>query len=201
MRSTGRLLPPLLAALALAAVLLAGCTGHRSDGGSDAADAQRPAPPLGGPVPPTTAPPAARMDRVERPVALELSRQVTADGLTLDYVDCPDWDGAVPRRMSCRGFVDGVVAVVRVEMSAGPNRSVLFAARITGGVVATERLERTLTRSGSTHPSCGRVPAYPARPGSRIVCRVTRGGRHQYLVATVTDRSGHVRITGYRGAG
>jgi hypothetical protein len=134
-------------------------------------------------------------------VAQELSRRIAADGLTLEYLDCPDWDGAVPRRMRCRGYVDGLVAAVRVEVSAGANRSIVFGAWISGGVVSTRRLERTLRADGSSHPSCGRVPAYPARPGSRIVCRVTRAGRHQYLVATVTDRSGHVRITGYQATG
>jgi hypothetical protein len=197
-RSTSRLLP-LLATLTVAAVLLSGCTGHGSDG--PGADIHRPAPPLGGKAPRTTAPPAREMDQVERPVANELSRRIAVDGLTLQYLDCPDWDGAVPRRMSCRGYVDGLVAVVRVEVSAGANRSVMFGARIARGVVATRRLERTLRQGGSSHPTCGRIPAYPARPGSRIVCRVTRAGRHQYLVATVTDRSGHVRITGYHATG
>jgi hypothetical protein len=197
-RSTGRLLP-LVATLAVAAVLLSGCTGHASDAASSAADARRPAPPLGGPVAPSSTPPARGMDGVERPVAHVLARTIAADGLTLEYLDCPHWDGTVPGRMRCRGYVDGLVAVVRVDVWSGTHRSVRFGARIDEGVVATRRLERTLVRLGSSHPTCGGVPAYPARPGSRIVCRVTRQGRHQYLVATVTDRSGHVRITGYGG--
>ena len=48
------------------------------------------------------------MNRLERPVAVRLARQVARQGLTLEYLDCPRWDGVVPSRMSCRGYLDGL---------------------------------------------------------------------------------------------
>ena len=201
MRATGLL--PLLGGLALVVALVAGCTGDEwaadEEGGeaSSATETQEPAPRLGGPSPRHRIPPTQDMDRLERPVAARLSRRIAAQGLTLQYLDCPRWDGAVPSRMTCRGYVDGLVATVHVDVTGGSHHSVAFDARVTGGMVATERLEHSLLRTGSTHADCGRVAAYPARPGSRIVCRVTRAGRHRYVVATVTDRSGEVRIAGY----
>jgi hypothetical protein len=139
------------------------------------------------------------MDRLERPVADRLRRQVAGQGLTLAYLDCPAWDGSVPSRMRCRGYLDGVVAGVQVVVRAA-GAGIDFDAWLDGGLVATARLEDTLRADGWTEADCGGRPAYPARVGSRIVCRVSREGADSYVVATVRSRSGRVLIAGYRAA-
>jgi hypothetical protein len=144
------------------------------------------------------------MDRLERPVAARLAHQVAGQGLHLAYLDCPAWDGSLPRSMRCRGSVDGLVATVRLRLwraVAGAHQEVDFDARLAGGVVVTERLERTLRGHGWVEADCGRVPAYPARAGTRIVCKVARAGTPSYVVATVRGRGGMVTIAGYRGTG
>jgi hypothetical protein len=140
------------------------------------------------------------MNSLERPVAERLAQQIASDGLTLEHLDCPRWDRRLPDRMICTGYVDGLVAHVRVDLAASKQGGVSFGARMTDGVVATRKLERTLLRQGWTGPDCGEVAAYPARLGSRIRCRVTRSGRPRYVVATVDDRAGGVRIAADRGA-
>jgi hypothetical protein len=140
------------------------------------------------------------MDDLERPVAHQLARQIAADGLTLGHLDCPHWDGTVPSTMSCRGYVDELLVDVWVQLSA-PHGDVSFDARVSGGVVATRRIERTLRRDGWTAADCGEVAAYPAQAGVRIVCRVERAGRRSYVVATVRSRAGAVTIAEYARSG
>jgi len=139
------------------------------------------------------------MDDLERPVHRRLAAQVAGQGLTLTYLDCPRWDGSVPARMVCKGYVDGLVARVAVHLRAAVNgKAVGFDARLLDGVIATRKLERTLRRQGWSRAECGDVPAYPARVGIRIVCHVHRSGDDRYVVATVSDRSGAVMIADYR---
>jgi hypothetical protein len=141
------------------------------------------------------------MDRLERPVAARLARQIAGQGLRLAYLDCPVWDGSLPRSMSCRGYVDGLVATVRLLLRpalVGTHTEIDFDAHLSGGVVATERLVQTLHGRGWPQADCGAVPAYPARAGTRIVCKVARPGARKYVVATVRDGSGTVVIGDYR---
>ena len=181
---------------AVAVVLLVGCSSAPRPPGRDHAKAgSSPEPAVGGPAPSVRHPPAHAMDSLEKPVAARLARQIAPLGLRLDYLDCPHWDGAVPSRMTCRGYVDGVVARVLVVLRADAlGRAVWFDARLGGGVIATRTLEDTLRHRGWTDPDRGRVPAYPARVGTRIVCRVGRSGAHRYLVVTVRSRAGAVMI-------
>ena len=177
--------------------------------GCDSDPAARPAPSarpvatptaLGGPPPPQTSPPGRPMDGLERPVHHRLAAQVAGQGLTLTYLDCPPWDGTVPARMVCKGYVDGLVARVAVHLRAAvEGKAVGFDARLLDGVIATRKLERTLRHQGWSRADCGDVPAYPAKVGSRIVCHVHRRGDDRYVVATVSDRSGAVMIADYRG--
>lgn len=184
-----------------AVVLLAGCSHQRA---ADLADgspsrAAAPSPKLGGDAAGQRPPPRHPMDSLEKPVADRLARQVARQGLTLTYLDCPHWDGAVPSRMICRGYVDGLVAKVRVLLRAAvAGRAVSFDARLGDGVIATRNLEGTLRRKGWSVADCGDVAAYPARVGSEIVCRVTRTGEKRYVVATVSGRAGAVMIADYR---
>jgi len=141
------------------------------------------------------------MDRLEKPMAERLARQVARQGLTLSYLDCPRWDGAVPSRMRCRGYVDGLVADVRVLLRAAVDgRAVSFDAQLADGVIATRNLEGTLRTQGWSAADCGDVAAYPARLGSTIVCRVSRRDDKRYVVATVHSRAGAVVIADYRRA-
>jgi hypothetical protein len=138
------------------------------------------------------------MDDLERPVQRRLAEQVRGQGLSLDYLACPRWDGAVPARMTCTGYVDGLVAPVDVRLEAAVRgRAVDFDARLLDGVIATRRLTDLLRSQGWSGADCGEVAAYPARVGSRIVCRVVRGGEPRFVVATVQARSGRVMISGY----
>ena len=142
------------------------------------------------------------MNRLERPVAARLAGRIASDGLHLEYLDCPAWDGSLPRSMSCRGYVDGVVATVRLKLRravVGAQPEVDFDARLARGVVATARLEERLRADGWDEVDCGRARAYPARAGVRIVCRVSRSGAGRYVVATVRDRTGTVAIADYPG--
>jgi hypothetical protein len=189
----------LLLPLLLGAVL-SGCD---SDPAARHAPSARPAATptaLGGPPPPQTSPPGRPMDGLERPVHHRLAAQVAGQGLTLTYLDCPRWDGTVPTRMVCKGYVDGLVARVAVHLRAAvEGKAVGFDARLLDGVIATRKLERTLRHQGWSRADCGDVPAYPAKVGSRIVCHVHRRGDDRYVVATVSDRSGAVMIADYRG--
>jgi hypothetical protein len=139
------------------------------------------------------------MDKLERQVHERLASQIAGQGLTLTYLDCSHWEGQVPQRLICRGFVDGLVARVAVQLKAAvAGRAISFDAWLLDGVIATRNLESTLRRQGWTTADCGDVPAYPARVGSRIVCHVQKPSDERYVVATVADRSGTVMIRDYR---
>jgi hypothetical protein len=131
----------LVAATAVVAVaVLAGCSGDGArDGSKRQTSAQTSAarlgrsPALGGPVPRPHQPPHRAMDRLERPVAERLARQIAAEDLSLDFLDCPPWDGMVPSTMTCRGYVEGLVTQVRVHLLAAADGRISFDARITTG--------------------------------------------------------------------
>jgi hypothetical protein len=154
-------------------------------------------PSLGAPAPSSATPPAEPMDHVEEPVAARLAPRLRDEDLTLEYVDCPRWNGALPANLACKGYVDGVVGVVDVELTAGRKGHVEFDAWLDHGVVATTRLVRRLEDEGYTDVDCGPLPAYPAEPGLRIVCRGHAEGEVEHVVATVADRDGSVRIEDY----
>lgn len=172
----------------LLAVALTGCVG------GDPGD--RP-PRVGAQTPPPSAAPSEPMDRLEAPVAEHLRPRLAEEGLTLDYVDCPAWTGGVPFGVECRGYVDGLLAEVEVRLTEAEDGSVEFDAWLEDGVVATSRLVARLEEEGWHTVDCGSAAAYPARPGLEIVCRVHEGGTADYLVATVVDRRGEVRIVDY----
>lgn len=190
------------AALLLPLLLGAVLSGCNSDPSARPAPSPSPAATptaLGGPAPPRTSPPGRPMDGLERPVHDRLAAQVAGQGLTLTYLDCPRWNGTVPIRIVCKGYVDGLVARVAVHLRAAvEGKAVGFDARLLDGVIATRKLERTLRQQGWSRADCGDVPAYPAKVGSRIVCHVHRAGDDRYVVATVSDRSGAVMIADYR---
>jgi hypothetical protein len=186
MRARRRLVPPVL----LGAVL----SGLVACGPEPEPGAPEPAPRLGGPDSAPATPPARPMDQLESSVAERLDSELHDDGLSLQHVSCPDWDGTVPYHLSCDGYVAGVVGEVEVDLMEGTGESVEFDAELGDGVVATSRLVVRLRAEGYTDVRCGPVAAYPARPGLRIVCRVREGGRVSHVVATVVDRSGAVRI-------
>ncbi len=200
MRSRLALLP-LVVTATVSAVLLAGCNTQDPAAAPTASTPTR-APALGGRVPQPQSVPTTPMNRLEKPVQQRLAAQVARQGLTLQYLDCPHWDGVVPSRMTCRAYVDGLVAPVAVRLRATiRDKAVDFDAWMLDGLIATRNLEGTLRRQGWTQADCGRAAAYPARVGSRIVCRVVRPGRVKYVVATVSDRQGAVMIADYRSAG
>jgi hypothetical protein len=172
---------------------LAGC-GDDPDASADPSAAQ---PSLGAPAPSSVAPPAQPMDRVEKPVAEQLAPRLEDENLTLEYVDCPRWNGDLPASLVCEGYLDGVVGEVDVELTEGRDGHVEFDAWLDNGVVATTRLVQRLEAEGYTRVDCGALPAYPATPGLRIVCRGTTEGRVEHVVATVVDADGGVRIEDY----
>jgi len=182
-------------------LLLAGCTGDpqpTSVSGSPASPADPPA--LGGPAPERHAAPDRKMNRMERPVAERLAAHVAEQGLTLEFLDCPAWDGDVPSRMVCKAYVDGLVAGVHVRLKvSSAGQTVGFDAELDEGIIATRTLEETLRSQGWHDPDCGEIAAYPAVVGHELVCRVARDGETRYVVATVEDRSGTVTISDYRG--
>lgn len=183
-----------VAAGLLAAVALAGCG---SDDPADPEQGDRDEPRLGAPAPTPSTPPDEPMDDLEQPVADRLAPRLAREGLTLQHVACPPWAGRVPATLGCKGYVDGVVAEVDVELTDGPGDRVDFDAELGEGVVATGRLVGRLEAEGYADVDCGPTPAYPARLGMRIVCRVHDGGETAYVVATVTGRSGAVKIEDY----
>ena len=132
-----------------ALVLLGGCSDAPSSGSQRPSGSSGPTPALGGPPVARATPPDHAMDQLERPVAVRLARQVARQGLTLEYLDCPRWDGTVPSRMSCRAYVDGLRTGVEVVFTrAVQGKAVGFDARLARGVIATRNLERTLRRRG-----------------------------------------------------
>ena len=189
----------MLPLLVLGALLLSSCHGDPAARPAPTGTAATAPVALGGPSRPPVAPPQRPMDDLERPVHARLAAQLAGQGLTLDYLACPRWRGRVPVRLTCKGYVDGLVAPVAVHLRAAvAGKAVGFDARLLDGVISTRRLERTLARQGGREADCGRTPAYPAEVGLRVVCRVTRAGGRRYVVATVTDRSGAVMISDYR---
>jgi hypothetical protein len=154
-------------------------------------------PSLGAAAPAPSEVPAEPMDGLERPVADRLAPRLAEEGLTLEYVDCPAWSGTVPDEVRCTGYVDGVVGEVDVHLTRNHAGGVEFDAWLGEGIVATSRLVARLEHEGWNAVDCGRTPAYPARAGLRITCRVHEGGTASYVVATVTDRRGEVRIEEY----
>lgn len=175
------------------AVVLAGCT----SGSSDDSAPERDAPRLGAATPTPSAPPEEPMDDLERPVAERLRPRLAGEGLTLEHVECPAWDGTVPSSLRCKGYVDGVVAEVDVELSSDGDDRVEFDAELGAGIVATGRLVARLEEEGYTDVDCGETPAYAARLGMRLVCRVHDDGEPSYVVATVTNAAGAVKIEDY----
>ena len=196
-------LAPWLLSLAVAAVLLTGCddapVGSASGTPSSSATGVTSPPVVGGEAPREKRPPSRPMDSLEKPVHARLAAQIAGQGLTLAYLECPHWDEMVPRRMTCRGYVDGLVARVAVHLKAAvEGKAVSFDARLLDGVIATRKLETTLRHQGWKEADCGGRAAYPAEVGSRIVCHVRRPGDDRYVVATVSDPSGAVMIADYR---
>lgn len=199
------LVPRVVIPLVVLAVVvpLGGCSDGRTADDAAPTSSSTAVPVLGGDVPERHAPPRRAMDRLEKPVAEQLARQIAGEGLTLAYLDCPRWDGEIPDRMTCRAYVDGLVAQARVLLkAAAPGRAVSFDAWLADGLIATDTLEGTLRRHGWQRVDCGDVTAYPAEVGTTVVCRVQRGatGRKRYVVATATDRRGAVTIADYRPA-
>ena len=176
----------------------AGCTNDPGPAASDATPpSSRAAPHLGGPSVDPVPVPDRPMDHLEKPIAHRLAPQAAAEGLSLDYLACPSWDGRMPERMRCTGYLDGVTAQVRVRLRAVAGHSIAFDAKIGDGVVATHNLVAQLRGHGYTRVDCGDRPAYRSRVGLKLVCAVTDHGHRKYVVATVTDRSGEVAITDY----
>jgi hypothetical protein len=138
------------------------------------------------------------MNALERPIAHRLARQVSTQGLTLDYLDCPPWHKSAPTVvMHCLGYLDGLVSKVRVRLTREKNDSMSFRATLQSGIIATKNLVDKLVSQGYDHVDCGDVPAYPTRVGTRLVCAVSRDGRRHYVAATVANKAGAVDITGY----
>jgi len=151
---------------------------------------------VGGPAFPRATPPSGEMSGWEHRVAARLGQRLERDdGLSLDHLSCPRVDHT-PARLTCDGYVDGVVGQVRVRLWRWRRGGVEFDAVLRSGVVSTANLVARLSPAGGGRVDCGPTPAYPARVGSRIVCAVSREGGPAYVVATVTDRSGTVEITG-----
>jgi hypothetical protein len=156
-----------------------------------------PPPTLGGDVGSVVEPPEAPMDGLERPIAARLSSQVDDQGLTMEYLDCPDWNGKLPRTLACAGYFEGVTADVLVHLTRSASGDISFDAELRGGVLATSNLVTRLRSEGFTRVDCGDRAAYPTVVGSQLICSVTRRGAQKYVVATVTDRSGAVAIDDY----
>lgn len=136
------------------------------------------------------------MNELERPIVTRLKATIAGQGLTLDYLECPKWDGKAPRRLTCTGYLDGVRADVRVRLTR-TTTSVNFDAELQNGVLATANLVKQLKRDGYQAIDCGDVAAYPTVVGSELVCSVSRGPRTKYVVATVLDKAGTVEISDY----
>lgn len=175
---------------------LASTTGGNggAGGGTTTEPTQAPPPKLGGPKVRRAVPPKQPMDALERPVARRLAREIRDDGLSLDYLSCPPWDGEVPTKLTCSAYLDGVKGTVLVKLVAADRGQVSFDAHLAHGVVATASLVRTLEAHGYGGVDCGSRPAYPARVGSTIVCAVTGPDGDGHVVATVTRRNGAVTV-------
>ncbi len=192
----------------LAGVLMfAACSGHGDEGaGTDRVDdrpspatpspSEEPSPTPGGTLGTPAKVPAKKMDKLEKPIASQLEKRITGNGLSLDYLDCPEWDGKAPQELTCKGYVSGVQGNVRVRLTRTAT-SVNFDAELQDGVLATSNLVRQLKTAGYAEVDCGDKPAYPTVVGSELVCAVGKGGNAKYVVATVLDESGMVEIKDY----
>lgn len=187
-----------LAVAVLTVALTTGCTASDpgADSGADSSAARVPDR-LGGPPPTPTAPPEQAMDPLEKPIAARLAKRIRAEGLTLEYVDCPPWSGTVPAAMVCDGYVDGVVGEVEVELTRAAGGGVEYDAWLEEGILATGRLVRRLEQEGYRSVDCGDTPAYPVRVGLRLVCQVDDDGETAYVRAEVTALNGEVEIEDY----
>lgn len=176
--------------------VLSGCEGEPAERAAvDPPETAAPSP--GASAPPPSKPPRAPMDSLEQPVAERLAPRLEDDGLDLEYVECPGRPAGVPARLACKGYVDGVVGDVEVELSQGEGGRVDFDASLEGGVLATTRLVERLEAEGYAEVDCGETPAYPSEVGLRIVCSVRADDLPTYVVAEVTDPDGAVRIEEY----
>jgi hypothetical protein len=99
--------------------------------------------------------------------------------------------------MTCRGYIAGLTAGIRVRLSRLTGGAVSFQARLSNGLIATAELERELRSDGFHDVDCGNAPAYPSVVGTKVTCAVAKDGHHRFVVATVTSRSGGVEIRGY----
>lgn len=194
-------------AVLAACLLFAACSGSAdNDDGADLVDDQTgsvtpaptedPSPTLGGTLGTRAEPPSKEMDELEKPIALQLERKIEGDGLSLDYLDCPAWDGKAPQEMTCKGFLNGVTGDVLVALTRTTTR-VNFDAELRDDVLATANLVRQLKSAGYSDVDCGDRPAYPSVVGSELVCAVGNGAEVKYVVATVRDDSGMVEIEDY----
>lgn len=207
MGSTG---PRQLVTALLGVLLLVGCADGEDKAGkkpsASSSPSSRPspgesgpAPVVGGPTQRTVDQPTQPMNQLEKPIATRLGRQVAGQGLRLDYLDCPGWDGQTPQQLTCTGYLDGVRADVRVSLTRSTSR-VTFDAELQDGVLATRNLVRKLRTDGYTGVDCGERPAYRTVVGSELVCSVREDeGRsaRKYLVAEVVDPDGTVEIRDY----
>jgi hypothetical protein len=172
-------------------VLLGGCsdTDPTTPGSNDP-------PSLGGTLP-TALPPSEAMDALEQPIARRLGEQVASQGLHVDYLACPEWDGKVPAELTCDGWFDHVKGTVQVTLSRDDGATVGFDAELRQGVIATKKLVDELVAKGYTDVDCGSAPAYPTDVGATITCAVTHDGVEKYVVATITDDRGGVTISDF----
>lgn len=176
-------------------LLLGGC------GGEEKPAAQHPPSPTVSPTPggptPTAIVPSGALDDLERPVAKSMRQQVATQGLELGFLDCPDWDGKVPQKLTCTGWFDKVPGEVTVKLTKDESGGVAFDAVLGDGVVATAKLVAELGRQGFTEVDCGSQAAYPSDAGLQIICSVTKEDSRQFVVATVQDGSGRLKIEAY----
>lgn len=196
-----------LGAVLLGLLTAAGCAGSGSgshDGAARTAASSSPSPPapsagprLGGAPATPQSPPATPMDELEKPIAAQLAKQVQGQGLTLDYLRCPSWDGRTPERLTCKGYFDGVTAPVEVTLTTASSGAVEFDASLRRRIISVPTLVRRLRADGYTKVDCGDRRAYPSTVGSQLVCSVRRHGHHELVRATVTGPGGSVRITRY----
>jgi hypothetical protein len=170
-------------------VILGGCSDDAARGPAD--------PPRLGGVLPTATPPSDEMDELEQPIARRLDNQVAAQGLHVDHLACPPWDGKVPADLTCDGWFDGVKGTVSVSLTRDKGGMVAFDAELRQGVIATKKLVDELLSRGYTHVDCGSAPAYPTDIGSTITCAVTRQRIEKFVVATITDDHGGVTISDF----
>jgi len=171
--------------------LVGGCSDE------DPAPPRQTDPPQLGGVVPTAAPPSGAMDDIEEPIARKLGKQVASQGLHVDHLSCPEWDGKVPAELTCDGWFDNVKGTVLVRLTRDKGGMVAFDAELRQGVIATKRLVDELVSKGYTDVDCGSAPAYPTDLGSTITCAVTHQGTEKHVVATIIDDRGGVTISDF----